>query len=227
MLPRQFVFLTIVTCVAAVLIVAPAFTSDPGSEEEFEQVMALITDRLDLSPYQVEKVRPRLKEQIDEMRELFASYGHGAAGGLPSLIQEFDERREQFRADMDVVLNDQQMRIFMEIRKEVDESIRDTVVGFRVNQLREHVDMSDEQFAEVRTIIADNYDERIQLMSLHTSEADGGARTRRNLAPEVKAADEKMNERLQKVLTEAQMEQYYDYLAALRQHLREASGVSQ
>lgn len=223
---RQFASCATLAFIAAILIAAPAIAAEPGSEAEFDQLMTLVTERLDLSPYQVETIRPRLREQLDDMRELFASYRHGRAGALPALIQEFDERREQFRADMDVVLNDQQMLIFEDIRKEVDESIRETVVGFRVDQLRERLGLSDEQIAEVRTIITDNFNERVQLMSLHTGEGHGGAQTRRNLAPEVSQADEKMENRLRKVLTEEQMDEYYDFLAEMRQHLREASAVS-
>ncbi len=224
---RQFTSCAAVAFVVISLIVAPAFTAEPGSEEEFEQLMAHTTQRLGLNPEQAKKIRPRLKEQLEEMRELFASYRYGGAGSLPSLMQEFEEMREDFRVDMDVHLTDQQMLVFMELRKEVDESIRDTVIDYRLDGMRESLGLSDEQVAAVRPIVADNFDERDKLMSYHIDQAGGGARLRRNLGPEVKQADEKMEKRLQGVLTRAQMDQYHEFLAEKRQYLREAEAVSQ
>ncbi len=224
---RQFASLATVAFIAISLIVTPAFTAEPGSDEEFEQLMAHMTQRLGLNPEQAEKIRPRLKEQLEEMRELFASYRYGGAGSLPSLMQEFDEMREDFRVDMDVHLTDQQMLVFLELRKEVDESIRDTVIDYRLNGMRESLGLSNEQVAAVRPIVADNFDERGKLMSHHIDQAGGGARLRRNLGPEVRQVDEKMDNRLQGVLTKAQMNQYHKFLAENRQHLREAEAVSQ
>lgn len=224
---RQFASLAVVAFIAISLIVAPAFTAEPGSDEEFEQLMAHMTQRLGLNPDQAGKIRPRLKEQLEEMRELFASYRYGGAGSLPSLMQEFDEMREDFRVDMDVHLTDQQMLVFMELRQEVDTSIRDTVLTYRIDNMREKIGLSDEQVAAVKPIIADNFDERQKLMSFHVDQAGGGARLRRNLGPEVQQVDQKTEKRLQGVLTRAQMDLYHELLAEKRQHIREASAVSQ
>ena len=65
---RQFAFLATVAFVAITLIAAPGFAAEPGSDEELEQVMALMTQRLSLSPYQVEKIGPRVREHLDAMR---------------------------------------------------------------------------------------------------------------------------------------------------------------
>jgi hypothetical protein len=224
---RQFAFLATVAFIAATLNVAAASApAEPGSDEEFEQVMALMTQRLSLSPYQVEKIGPRVREHLDSMRELFASYRYGGAGSLPSLMQEFEEMREDFRVDMDVHLNDKQMLGVAEIRGEVDESIRDTVIDHRVDTLREKLALSDEQLAAVRPIVAETFDERQRLMSFHTEQGGGGARLQRNLGPEVKAVEEKMEQRLQEVLTKAQMDQYHQFLEEKRQYLREKEAVS-
>jgi len=225
MLPRQFVFLTIVTFVAALLIVSPAFTSAPGSEEEFDSLMALLTESLNLSPQQAETIRPRLWNQLEEMRELFASYRYAGAASLPSLMQEFEEKRESFRVDMDALLNDDQMKEFMKLRAEVDASIRETVVNFRVENLREQLELSDDQLEAVRPIIADNFDERNLLMTHHVAQAGGGPRLKRNLGSEITTADEKMERRLQEVLTKAQMDRYHQFMEEQRQHLREKEAV--
>lgn len=224
---RQFATLATVTFIAATLsVAAPSAPAEPGSDEEFEQVMALMTQRLSLSPYQVEKIGPRVREHLDSMRELFASYRYGGAGSIPSLLQEFEEVREDFRIDMDVHLNDEQMLEYMKIREEVNASIRDTVIDHRVDTLREKLGLSDEQVAAVRPIIAETFDDRQRLMSFHTDQGGGGARLQRNLGPEVKAVEEKMEQQLQGVLTKAQMDDYHEFLEEKRQYLREKEAVN-
>ncbi|HET6279045.1 MAG TPA: hypothetical protein VFG08_09695 [Candidatus Polarisedimenticolia bacterium] len=224
---RQSVSFATVACIAVILFVAPACAAEPGSEEELEQLMALMTQRLNLSDYQVEVIRPRLRKHLDAMRELFASYRFGGAGSIPSLLQEFAEMREGFRADLDVELDDRQMLGLAELRDEVDISIRETVIAYRVDALREKLGLNGEQVDAVRPIIAEAFDERQKLMSFHTDAAGGGARFQRNLGPEMEQVDAKMESRLQGVLTQQQMDQYRVWLAAERESLREKGAVSQ
>jgi len=224
---RQSVSFATVAFIAVILFVAPAFAAAPGSEEEFEQVMALLTQRLNLSDYQVEVIRPRVREHLEAMRELFASYRYGGAGSIPSLLQEFAEAREAFRADLDVELDDQQMLGLAQLRNEVDISIRDTVTAYRVDTLREKLGLNGEQVEAVRPIIAEAFDERQKLMSFHSDAAGGGARVQRNLGPEMEQVDAKMESRLQEVLTKQQMDQYRVWLAAERESLRQKEAVSQ
>ena len=226
-LPRQSVSFAIVACIAVILFVAPALAAAPGSEEELEQVMALLTQRLKLSDYQVEVIRPRVKEHLEAMRELFASYRYGGAGSLPSLLQEFAETREDFRADLDVELDDQQMLGLAELRNEVDVSIRETVIAYQVDTLREKLGLSGEQVDAVKPIIGETFDERQKLMSFHTDAAGGGARLQRNLGPEVAQVDARMESRLQGVLTKQQLDQYHVWLAGERESLRQKEAVSQ
>ena len=223
---RQSVSLAILTFIAAILFVAPAVAAAPGSEEELEGVMALLIQRLKLSDYQVEVIRPRVKEHLAAMRELFASYRYSGAGSLPSLLQEFAEAREDFRVDLDVELDDQQMLGLAELRNEVDVSIRDTVIAYQVDTLREKLGLSGEQVDAVKPIIGETFDERQKLMSFHTDAAGGGARLQRNLGPEVEQIDARMESRLQGVLTEQQMDRYHAWLAGERESLRQKEAVS-
>ena len=65
-------------------------------------------------------------------------------------MQEFEEMRADFRADMDIHLHDKQMIELMKIGEEVDDSIRDTVIDYRVDNMKEELKLSDEQVAAVR-----------------------------------------------------------------------------
>lgn len=223
---RQFAPLAAVAILAVTLSVAASSApAEPGSEEEFDHLMALMTQRLSLSPHQVEMIRPRVKEHLEGMRELFASYRYGGAASIPALMQEFEEMRQDFRSDMDIHLHDQQMVELAKIGDEVDETIRDTVIDFRVDNMKEHLHLSEEQVPAVRSIVAENFDERDRLMSFHVDQAGGGARLQSNLGPEVKKADEKMEKQLAEVLTKAQMDAYHKLLEEWRQDLREKEAV--
>lgn len=223
---RQSVSLSTVALAAVILFVAPAFAAAPGSEEEFEQLMELVTQRLKLSEYQVEVIRPRIKEHLEEVRELFAGYRYGGAGSIPSLLQEFQELRDGLRADLDVELDDGQMLGLVKLREEIDVTIRDTIVDYRLQALRENLGLSAEQESAVRPILAENFDERQKLMSFHTDGAAGGARLQRNLGPEIEQVDGKMEQQLQGVLTGQQMAQYQEWLAGERETLRRKETVS-
>jgi len=223
---RQFATFAIIAFIAvAPTLAAESAPAEPGSDQELENVMALMVQRLTLSPHQAETVRPRVKEHIEGMRELFASYRYGGAGNLPSLMQEFEEMRADFRSDMDIHLHDKQMIELLKIGEEVDDSIRDTVIDYRVDNMKEELKLSDEQAAAVRPIVAENFDERDKLMSFHVDQSGGGARVQGNLGPQVKQVDEKMEKRLQGVLTKAQMDDYHVFLEEKRQYLREKEAV--
>lgn len=224
---RQFARLIAVALAVVTLGAAPAIAAEAGSEEEFEQLMALLTQRLGLSDYQVEVIRPRVREHLEAVRALFAGYRYGGAGSIPSLLQEFQELRDDLRADLDVELDDQQMLGLEKLREEIDATIRDTIVGYRLEMLREKLGLSAEQESAIRPILAENFDERQKLMSLHTDAAGGGARLQRNLGPEIDQADNRMEQKLQGVLTKHQMEAYSAWIAAERQSLRQQEAVSQ
>lgn len=223
---RQSVFLATVALAAVILFAAPAFTAAPGSEEELEQLMAVVTQRLNLSEYQVEVIRPRIGEHLEEVRNLFAGYRYGGAGSIPSLLQEFQELRDGLRADLDVELDDQQMLGLEKLREEIDATIRDTIVDYRLEILREKLSLSAAQESAVRPILAENFDERQKLMAFHTDGAGGGARLQRNLGPEVEQVDGKMEQKLQVVLTKQQMAQYQEWLTEEREALRRKETVS-
>jgi hypothetical protein len=211
---------------AAVLSAAPrAFGAEPGSERELDEVMALLADRLPLESAQAGIIRPRVREHLEAMRKLFAGWGYRGDASIPPLMQEFRRLREDFRADLDVHLNDQQMLAMDEVRAEVDAAIRATVVGHRVDNLRIQLRLNDEQVTAVKPIAADSFDERLRLMSLLLDQASSG-RLQRDFDRELRQVDEKFEKRLQEVVTTEQMDLYHKWMHDKREKYLDTGAVT-
>ncbi len=198
-----------------------AFSADEASKA----ALAELRVRLELTDDQAERFGPLLHGQIKAMRELFDGYSGQGAHSLPSLMTEFEERREKFRVQVEPILNDAQMLKFVEIRKEVDSAMRDTICGYRIEQVTEAIALNDDQVAALKPIFYTNYDERYALISFHTDQS-GGARTRQALGAQILESEKKMILELQKVFTSAQMKQYVEQVEGRRAALREKEAVS-
>lgn len=193
-------------------------------DEANTQALAHVRERLQLTDDQAEKIGPLLFKQIDVMKDLFDGYSGQGAESLPALMQEFQETRESFRVTIDPILTDQQKIGAMEMRKEVDAAIKNTICEHKISTLKERLGLSDLQVAALRPIINDNFDQKRALISFHVSQT-GGPRTRRALGPEIRKADQDLVQSLQGVLTPTQMKTYNAFIAGQRQTLREAAAV--
>jgi hypothetical protein len=70
---------------------------DPAESKHTEEALAIARSRLKLSDDQVEKVRPLMRDHFKELRSILESYTGQSAAILPSVMHEFQGRRDQFQ----------------------------------------------------------------------------------------------------------------------------------
>jgi hypothetical protein len=172
-----------------------------------DATLAAVKPRLQLSDAQVAQLRPLLAAYLPKLRGLFDSYaGEGIESG-PALITEFREAREAFKQNLDPILNDAQKKEFLVLRGEVDGEIRKAFVEARLGWDRRTLGIDDAQVEKARPIVADNFNQRLQILSMH-ADSPGGPAASRPLWPELEKVQQETDARLRGVFTPQQMETY-------------------
>ncbi|MCZ6695521.1 MAG: hypothetical protein O7A63_03175 [Acidobacteria bacterium] len=187
----------------------------PVSKEQIDQLMIVLKQRLDLRDDQTETIRSMMPDHLKNLRGILVKYSSGSAVAMPALMAEFNGARDEFRDQVAPLLNEKQMKEFMALRKEVDESIRSTICDEKVAFLKTRLNLTDDQVVAIRPIILDDYERKRELISFQM-DAAGGPRTRRALWPEVQKVQEETEKRLAGVFTPDQMKEYSAYLDEMR-----------
>lgn len=189
--------------------------SGPVSKEQIDQLMMVLKQRLDLRDDQAETIRSMMPDHLKNLRGIIVEYASGSAVAMPALMAEFNGARDAFRDRIAPMLNEKQMKEFMVLRKEVDESIRSTICDERVAFLKARLKLNDDQATAIRPIILDDYKRKRELISFQM-DATGGPRTRRAVWPEVQKVQEETEKRLAGVFSLDQMKKYSAYLDEMR-----------
>ncbi len=189
--------------------------SGPVSKEQIDQLMIVLKQRLDLRDDQAETIRVLLPEHLKKLRGVLVEYSSGSPVALPALLTEFEGTRDAFRDRLAPIFTEDQMKELAVIRKEVDESIRNTICDEKIAFLKTRLELSDDQAVTIRPIILDDLKRKRELMSIHTS-GDGGPRTRRALWPEIQKVQDGTEKRLAEIFTAGQMKEYSAYLDEMR-----------
>ena len=201
----------------------PAPSAGPGVSDAVAsaQALALARARLQLTPYQTERIKPLLDAHVKKLRALFESYTGAGAAVMPSFLQEFKQTRDDFRANVHPILSESQRAGFDQLRKEVDEALRDLICDQRIAALKGRLTLSPEQEAALRPILKDDFDKKRELLALHTAPT-GGPQGRQWGADEMNKIQLGTEGRLRGVLSPAQMQTYLDDLG----RKREAAGTT-
>jgi hypothetical protein len=208
----------------ALVVTAAAWAADPappaGTELSDEaaaaQALALAKARLQLTPYQTERIKPLMDAQVKKLRALFVSYTGGGAAVLPSFFQEFKQTRDDFRANVQPILTESQRAGFDQLRKEVDEALRDLICDQRVAALKQRLTLTPEQETALRPILKEDFDKKRELLALHTGPS-GGPQGRKWGADEMNKIQAGTETRMRGVLSPAQMQTYLEDLGRERQ----------
>jgi Spy/CpxP family protein refolding chaperone len=84
-------------------------------QARMQQRIEMLTTRLQLTPQQVEQLKPILQKQSDDMRALFEK----ANGDFASVRPEMQQLREKTDAQVEAILTDAQKKQYAEIQKEM------------------------------------------------------------------------------------------------------------
>ncbi len=200
---------------AALATTSGGSDSGPVSKEQIDQLMMVVKQRLELRDDQVETIRSMMPDHLKNLRGIIVEYSSGSAVAMPALMAEFNGARDAFRDQIAPMLNEKQMKEFMILRKEVDESIRSTICDEKVVFLKTRLKLTDDQVVAIRPIILDDYKRKRELISFQM-DATGGPRTRRAVWPEVQKVQEDTEKRLAGVFSLDQMKKYSAYLDEMR-----------
>jgi len=171
--------------------------------------LGAVKPQLQLSDAQVAQIKPLLTAYLPKLRALFDSYtGHGVETGS-ALITQFREAREAFKHNLDPILNDAQKRQFLVLRHEVDGEIRKEFIEARLAWYRRTLGLDDAQVETITPIVADHFDQQLQILTMH-ADSQGGAAAARPMDAELQKVQQATDARLRGVLTPQQMQTYMD-----------------
>jgi len=102
----------------------PAAAFRKGPKKSPEEILAHMTDRLELSDEQAEQIRPIIEDQVTKRRELFERYheqGRKSRGQMRSEMQTLIEETDK---QLEPILSDQQMAELKKMREERPQRMR-------------------------------------------------------------------------------------------------------
>ena len=130
-------------------------------------------------------------------------------------MQEFRDRRARFQASLAPILTPAQLTEVEVIRKEVDQTLKDTICDERVAILKGRLGLSGDQATRVQPILCEDFEKKREIMSILTGPT-GGPAARRTAHPEIEAIQSETEARLRQVLSAEQMRAYEAYRDELR-----------
>jgi len=103
---------------------SPAAAHRKGPKKSPEDILAHMTDRLQLSDEQAEQIRPIIEDQVTKRRELFQKYheqGRESRGQMRSEMQTLIEETDK---QLEPILSDDQMAELKKMREERPQRMR-------------------------------------------------------------------------------------------------------
>jgi len=103
---------------------SPAAAFRKGPKKSPEEILAHMTDRLQLSDEQAEQIRPIIEDQVTKRRELFEKYheqGRESRGQMRSEMQSLVEETDK---QLEPILSDEQMAELKKMREERPQRMR-------------------------------------------------------------------------------------------------------
>jgi hypothetical protein len=180
-----------------------------------EQALGHLRARLKLTEEQTARIRPLLAEHMTGVRQMFLEYSDPAGGQLPALMQEFRERRERFRTNLQPILTPPQMQELDVIRKEVDESLRDTICNERLSVLKARLTLTPDQETALRPILMEDFEKKRDLVAVMAAPT-GGPAARKAPTAQFAAIQSQTEDQMRKILDAKQMAAYESYRDELR-----------
>ena len=194
---------------------AAPVTPAPDMGSLAEQALSHLRARLKLTDEQSERIRPLLTEHLAGVRQMFMEYSDPGGGQLPALMQEFRERRERFRTNMQPILTPPQMQEFEVIRKEVDVALRDTICDERLSVLKTRLTLTADQATRLRPVLLEDFEKKRDLVAVMTAPA-GGPAARRAPTAQFGAIQSRTEDQMRQILDARQMAAYEKYRDELR-----------
>jgi Spy/CpxP family protein refolding chaperone len=191
---------------------APAQAPVPDAQAA-EQALALTRTRLNLTPEQTEKVRPLMQAYVSKLRRLFVDYTNRGSTVMPEFVQEFEKTRADFRASLMPMLSDPQKVSLEQLRKEVDDQLRELTVSQRLGILKNRLSLTPEQETAIAPIIRDDFDQKRAVL-VGEGDTPVPADRQATLSQDVMKIQAATETRLAAVLTPEQMKKYQSGRAA-------------
>jgi Spy/CpxP family protein refolding chaperone len=183
-----------------------------GQQRSPEQIMERLTDRLDLTPEQVEAIRPVIEVKVLKMNEIRENAGEDRRAVRSEILKLRWETERKF----DDILTDKQLEEYLELREERRGGMyggkqRSGWMGKGVNRtpkqavarLTDRLDLTDEQVAEITPIIEESMKKKRVVFDKY---GDQRLTNREAMRSEMHAIGDATHDQLATILTAEQME---------------------
>ena len=97
---------------------SPAAAFRKGPKKSPEEILAHMTDRLELSDEQAEQIRPIIEDQVTKRSELFEKYHHQGRESRRQMRSEMRTLIEETDKQLEPILSDEQMAELKKMREE-------------------------------------------------------------------------------------------------------------
>ncbi len=205
-------------CIAiAIGLISQPFTAEAqgpfGPARSSDEVVQLLTDRLDLTEEQAAALRPVIEEKVQRRNEIWENAGSDRR----AVRVEMQKLRWDTEKKLGDILTDEQVESYLEFRQEqravmgrekfrgpgMDRGL-DKTPDQIIDRMKVRLDLSEEQAAEVQPIIEESITKR---RDVYDKYRDQGLGARQSMREEMLAIGDETHAELSAVLTDEQVEE--------------------
>jgi hypothetical protein len=146
--------ITVLLVALLISITSSAVAQDPAPTD----ALAIVKARLNLSEKQTKQLQPLLEKRLNTLRKL----NHPKGG--EALWRELHQSRRSFDAGLQRILTPEQLKLVPELQSELEKEALAKLCEQQIKALSEQLDLSNQQLAQVRPVLDQDFDQKVALM---------------------------------------------------------------
>lgn len=200
-----------------------------------EEIVSALKERLQLTEEQEQEIRSIIEDDFKKLNDLKEKYSEDNSTDELSLLIEVRRLRKETEDRIEAVLTEEQMEGYRKLQGEylakVQREARNKITDDWILEMKERLDLTEEQADLVLPILDEARKQRQAMMEKFRGQGRGGMgpggvgrgdmSAMREMREEMQRLDEQTEQRLAKILTEKQMDEYRKIKKEQRERMRE------
>jgi hypothetical protein len=183
--------------------------------QEADEIMDLITERLDLSNNQAERMGFLLVGYRASMDNIFLKYEGEAEPDVGAMIGEIRDSRDAFRKNLQDLLSKDQYNTYLGMVDEILTQMFNDLAEIRLMDLQALIDLTDKQIESLTPVLGKSLLSTTYLL-FENAETKLSSSKKTNIKNSLKKIEKEKRAEMDKILTPAQLATYDAYKEELK-----------
>ncbi len=204
---KMKIFCIIVSLFMSMLSITSTIAEETGQETLAEDLLAQIREQLGLSEAELEKLKPLIAEEADELLALTEKIGSKGILGIFSMKKEIGKAQDALldRLEEEVPAAAGQLREAKLFYDDVKDRVQDGIYDRIIVEMADQLGLAEDQLSQVKPVLKDDLSKRSELFAKYEGQR---VRKFRAFTKENTALLNETLDNLKGILTEEQLEEF-------------------